>query len=222
MTNSSIRLPIALAAGLLLGGAARADYMDWSYQWSINPAPVLRSGTGSVAQELGHSGHGAGRIFAAAVTTHSDATARNPDHFNNNFNLVLHLTDLGTHQSGSLSFSGNIKGTLTHDTAHLNESFRSPLENLRIGNHSYWVELPNHLNLMPPGSLVVPTFYAMILVENIPPPPSFHPGIRTASITTSSIVVDPNVSSTPEPSGLVLGSLGVVLLGCALVRCIWG
>jgi hypothetical protein len=223
MTNSAIRLPIALAAGLLFGGAARAGYMDWSYHWSISPAPVLSSGTGSVAQALGPAGMGARRILAAAVTTSSDATAQDPDRFNANFHLTLHLTDLAKHLSGSLTFTGNLHGWLTYDGAHLTESFHSPIEHLRLGNHMYWVVLPNHFRLRPPGSLVVPTFYASVLVVNLPPPPPyFHPGIRPSSITTASIVTNPNASSTPEPSGLVLGSLSVVLLGCAFVRRIWG
>jgi hypothetical protein len=220
MTNSLIRLSIALAVGLLLVGAARGDYMDWSYHWSISPAPVLTSGSGLVAQALGSSGTGARRILAAAVTTSSDSTE--VAHFNSNFALTLHVSDWLSHKSGSLSFSGNISGTLAYDSAHLTETFRYPIEHLRLGNHMYWVELPSHLRLMSPGSLVVPTFYAMVWVENLPPPPVIHPGIRTSSLTTASIVAGPHVSSTPEPSGLALSGLGVVLLSCVFVRRTWG
>lgn len=225
MTYSSSRLPFALMLGLLWGGAARAEYMDWSYQWGITPSRVLTSGTGSVTQTLYRVSPkpGAAAIPVAAVTTTSDATSQNPDRYNKNFSLVLHLADKATHQSGSLTFYGNIRGTLSYDRANLVESFRTPIEHLRLGNHIYYVRLPSYVRLMPPGSLVVPTYYAAVSVENVPPPPVVHPAIKTASIMTASNTAGPNIaSSTPEPSGLVLGSLGVVLLGCAFVRRIWG
>jgi hypothetical protein len=226
MVKSSIRLPIALVVGLLLGSAARAEYMDWTYHWSISPSPVLTSGTGSVTQTLYHlhPSLGAPRIPVAAVTTTSDAMPRNPDIYNKNFSLTLHLTDAATHQSSNLTFYGNIRGTMTYDSAHLVESFRTPLEHLTLGRHIYWVRLPSYMRLMPPGSLVVPTYYASVLVENLsPPPPIRHPAMSTASVMAASIASVPQISaSTPEPSGLVLGSLGAALLSCAVVRRIWG
>ncbi len=224
MTQSSIRLPIALFFGLFCCGVVRADYMDWSYHWSISPSPVLASGTGSVAQALSRSGLGAHRLLVAAATTTSSAMASDPDHFNKNFKLSLRLTDLATHQSGNLTFSGNISGTLSYNRAQLSESFRTNVEHLRLGNHMYWVTLPNYVRLMPPGSSAVPMLYASVLVQNLPPSPPLppiHPLMRTAGITTASIATDPKVASTPEPSGIVLGSLGAVL-GCVVVRRIWG
>ncbi len=96
MRNASIRLGGVLLVSLLLGGGtARADLIDWSYHWSISPAPVLASGTGTVAEALyrGSSEGGSHNLLAAAVTTSSSATTRDPDRFNSSFNLTLHLTD---------------------------------------------------------------------------------------------------------------------------------
>lgn len=226
MAKSSIRLPIALVVGLLLGSAARAEYMDWTYHWSISPSPVLASGTGSVTQTLYHihSEPGAPRIPVAAVTTTSAAMGRTPDVYNKNFSLILHLTDAATHQSGNLTFYGNIRGTMTYDSARLYESFRTPLEHLTLGKHMYWVRVPSYIRLMPPGSLVVPTYYASVNVLNVsPPPPYYHPPVRAASFMGLQMMAAPKISaSTPEPSGLVLGCMGAVLMGCFALWRIWG
>lgn len=223
MRNSSISLSIVLVGGLLAGDAARADYMDWSYRWSISPSPVMTSGTGTVSQALGQPGMGATRILAAAVTTSSDASSLNPDRYSKFFNLTLHLTDRATHQAGSLTFTGLIRGTLTATSAHLTETFLAPNEYLRLGRHVYWVELPKYLTLKAPGALVVPAYYAEVRVWNIAPPPRLTPRPMAASLMMASIAADPAPpASTPEPSSLALGGLGVVLLSCFALWRIWG
>jgi MYXO-CTERM domain-containing protein len=219
MRYSFVRLLAVLLMGLLAGvNGARAEYMNWSYYWSISPAPVLASGTGTVSQALGKGGNGSTRLLAAAVTTNSDTSARTPDRFHSYFNLTLHLTDRATHQSGSLTFRGLISGTLTANSAHLTETFLTPAEHLTLGKHIYWVELPKSISLLPPGSPVVPYYYAEVQVENVPT--LSHPAVKAASmmIQTASVATDPAPASAPEPSGLVLGGLGVVLLGGAGIR----
>lgn len=222
--RSSSLLSIVLVGGLFWGGAARADYMNWSYRWSISPAPVLASGTGTVSQALGQPGSGASRILAAAVTTSSDASAKDPDRYNASFRLTLHLMDRATRQSGSLTFAGKIIGTVTATTSRLTETFLTPTEYLRLGKHTYLVELPRYIHPMAPGSLVVPTYYAAVRVWNVPPPPRrLQPRAMTASVMIASIGADPSISaSTPEPPGFVLGGLGAMLLGCSVFRRIWG
>jgi hypothetical protein len=222
MRLPTVLLPAVLVVGFLFSQrAARAEYMDWSYHWSISPAPVLASGTGSVAQALGQPGKGSTRILAAAVTTSSDASTRHPDYFYKSFDLTLHLTDRATHQSGSLTFQGRISGTLTATSAHLIESFRTPIEHLKLGSHIYYVDLPSRFSLLPPGAPVVRDYYATVWVEN-DPPPRWHPEVKAASIMVvhaASVGGDPpGTASAPEPSSLVLVSLGVVLMGCAAIR----
>lgn len=224
MRFATYRLLFVLMPGLLCGGALRADYMNWSYHWSISPAPVLSSGTGTVSQALGQPGRGAPRILAAAVTTSSSASALNPDRYNKFFRLTLHLMDRATHQSGSLTFLGTISGTLTGTTSHLTERFLTPFEHLRLNRHIYWVRLPSYIALMPPGSLVVPTYYAGVWVENVSPVPMVKPPVMAASVAMvheASVMGDLHgpapAGHVPEPSSLLLGVLGVVLLGCVVL-----
>ncbi|HZV07475.1 MAG TPA: PEP-CTERM sorting domain-containing protein [Gemmataceae bacterium] len=222
MRISFFRLSSVLVLGLLWGGAAHAGYMNWSYHWSISPAPVFASGTGTVSQALGPGGKGASRILAAAVTTSSSASAKDPDHFNKYFSLTLHITDLATHKTGSLTFNGHITGTLTATSTHLTETFRTPLEHVRLGNHVYWVDLPSSLRLAAPGASWIPAYYASVWVQNVSPPPktTWHPmAASIAMVREASVVADaPGAGSAPEPSSLILGGLGVALAGCAAVR----
>src|SRR5262245_55480797 len=99
-------LRFSFAALLVVGATTqlRADFMDWSYHWSITPSAVLTSGSGSVAMGLAQDGSGAANIPAATVTTTSSATATTPDTYNVGYNLALHLTDNTTNQSGDLTF----------------------------------------------------------------------------------------------------------------------
>jgi hypothetical protein len=216
----SIRNSALLIVGFLFSaGAARADYMDWSYHWSISPAPVLASGTGTVSQALGWGGKGSTRLLAAAVTTSSDATTKDPDHFDKSFSLTLHIKDLGAHLSGILTFHGLIYGTLTANSAHLTETFSTPTEHIKLGSHTYYVTLPHEVWLQRPGSPYVPYYYASVRVLNTSPPPHSDPPAVKASamVSTASIASVPGastpVASAPEPSGLVLVGLGIALLG---------
>lgn len=207
--------------GLLLGGQpARADFMNWSYQWSIGPRPVFASGTGTVAMAVGQSGRGASHLQAAAITTSSSAPASSPDRFNSNFNLILHLTDRASHTSGNLTFQGRIVGTLTSSGAHLSETFSTPLERLRLGGHVYWVSLPNHLMLVAPGTTTVPSLTATVRVVNVwnpPPRPHPHPLAAAPTMMVSIASISPaEPAPAPEPPALLLSGVGIVLvsLGC--------
>ncbi|HEY7310705.1 MAG TPA: hypothetical protein VH643_15180 [Gemmataceae bacterium] len=206
MHISSVRLSGMLVLGFLLGGgAAQAGFLNYSYHWSISPAPVLASGTGTVAMALGRGGIGGSRDLAMAVTTSSSASARRPDHFYKTFSLTMHLTDRAEHLSGNLTFHGTVIGTLSSHSAYLIERFSTPLESIRLGNHIYHVRLPSAIWLAPPGSSHVPTIYATVWDPLVSPQPL---GAST-SIHTSS--VPGGAGSAPEPSALVLAGLGAAL-----------
>jgi hypothetical protein len=222
MRIASLRLWSVVVVGLLLGGQpARADFMNWSYQWSIGPRPVFASGTGTVAMALGQSGRGAAHLQVAAVTTSSSAPASSPDRFNSSFNLTLHLTDRASHTSGNLAFQGRIFGTLTSAGAHLSEMFPTSLEHLRLGGHVYLVSLPNRLMLLPPGASRVPSLTATVRVVNVwNPPPRPHPQPLSASPPMMATIasISPAGAPAPEPPALLLSGVGIVLVS---LGCLW-
>ncbi len=224
MRSASLRLPAVLVVTLLLGeSSAHAEFMQWSYHWSISPAPVFSGGTGTVALALGQPGRGSTKLLAAAMTTSSSATAQCTDHFNSSFNLSLHLTDLLTHKSGNLTFRGTITGTLTDSRASLVESFRVPAEHITISGHTYYVSLPSRLAMLPPGTAAIPYLYATVGVQNAWPPP-IPPRVSAAATVTDAMIVRaasfqaaPASASTPEPSALVLAALGAALLSIVCI-----
>ncbi len=119
---------LSIAAALVIGSTsgARADFMDWSYHWSITPGQVLSSGTGSVALALVQDGTDASTIPAATVTTTSSATDAAPDKYNVGYNLTLHLTDNPSKKSGDLTFHGTVAGTVSADSANLTKHLQRP------------------------------------------------------------------------------------------------
>jgi hypothetical protein len=197
--------------------------MNWDYHWSIGPAPVLASGTGTVSLALGWDGAGANKLLAAAVTTSSVAANSNPDVYHNNFNLTLHLTDPASHQSGQLTFQGLINGTVSANNANLELTITKPVQGLLLGGHMFWVSLPSELDLLRPGAGKVPTMYANVQTWNVAPPA--NPQVQSAVLTAlpmASLAASTNGAtnspSTPEPSTLVLAALGISLLGFGGVR----
>src|SRR5947209_7115969 len=103
MTPRFVRPAIVLLVLALLGDAvqpqARADLIDFSYSWTIQPA-VIAGGTGAVTLSASPDGTGtydttsttSTAVHGALITTTSSATSP-PDTFDTPFNVTLHLTD---------------------------------------------------------------------------------------------------------------------------------
>jgi hypothetical protein len=214
MRTTSLRLLGVLALGLLSHeNAARAEFMDWSYNWGVGPRPVVASGTGTVAFALYRGGMGSTMLRAAAVTTSSAAPSQRPDRFASSFNLTLHLRDIPSHQSGELVFRGTITGTLTANSSNLIERFSLSTEKITLGGHTYVVTLfPSRFMLPRPGSPYVPQIDALVRVQNARLPIAYP--------LAEAVLRDAAIPSAPEPSALVLAGWGVVLLVCVSVwRC---
>jgi PEP-CTERM motif-containing protein len=211
----------SLAALLSLGATmqARADFMDWSYHWSISPGPVLSSGTGSVALTLAQDGNGASSIPAATVTTSSSATNAAPDVYKVGYNLMLQLKDDHSNKSGTLTFHGLLSGMVSAASSHLTNSFSNPTtERLLLGGHLYSVTInPSLMTLAPPGSPVLPQIDALVRVTNPVGHPIGGPTPQVQGPPPSSGSPGP-VQSAPEPSSLVLGMLALCGLGVVFVQ----
>jgi hypothetical protein len=204
MKHLTVRLLLPLAALVILGNErARADAIDFSYQWTVQPAilPGLPGSTGSVLFSAAQPGTGqamlgditGATIPGATVTTTSSAT--NPaDSFQGAFSMKLHLTDTLTNQSGDLTFTGSVSGTLTATQSSLTGTFDSPLsQTLTLGGHLYSVTIDELFHPQPPGSPALVKISSNVTVNNPTKP-----------------------TSTPEPSSLVLGA--TAMLGLAIRR----
>ena len=208
---SLVALPLLLA-----GGRARADYMDWSYHWSISPGPVLASGTGNVALALFRDGPGAATIPAATVSTNSAATAAAPDRYNVGYALTLRLTDNPSHQSGDLTFHGTVAGTVTAASSQLTNTFSDPLtQKLALAGHLYSVTVTPTLLTLPAPNAPPPQISAQVSVGGVQgPPPPLAPPPPTPPPSPPA----PAVQNSPEPSALALGGLA---LGAAALAGWW-
>jgi hypothetical protein len=208
MTRRTARLLLPLAALVLLaGGRARADFVDYSYHWSVQPSSVLPGGTGSVTLAVAADGTGSSDTAATTATvlpgatiTTSSSASNPPDSFNTDFTMKLQLTDSASHVTGELTFQGTLSGTLTATSSSLTSTFHNPVtQTLTLGGHVYTVTIdPTLINLPSPTSPSPAAIDALMTVANKAPP----------------------VSQTPEPSGLVLGATAV--LGLAARRWLRG
>lgn len=193
----SARLLAASMVLLAAAGLGRADYLNWSYHWSVN-TPVLASGTGSVAVAVVPNGNAADTIPVANLTTTSSATSANPDVYNTSYHLTLTLSDTASNTSGSLTWDTSLRGNLTATSSSVHNIFawagapNALTQTLTLGHNQYQVTLqPSTATLTAPGS-------------------------STPVLLTASVSVSPTVGisgNSPEPVSLLLGGLGCTLLG---------
>jgi hypothetical protein len=192
---------VALAFPLLLVAAAsaRADPIQWNYNWEPTTAVVKadKPGTGTIQlfDEKAGSAAGNSDTVATNLTTLGTADSKKPDTFTNAaYGLVLTLTDEASGKSGTLTFKGLLNGTVSAKSAHIGNTFIVPTtQTLLLGQDLYTVTITSYA---PPG-----------------PPTASKQGAISASVS-----VQPNtvVGDTPEPATLTLAGLGAcgAGLGC--------
>ncbi|HEY7426762.1 MAG TPA: hypothetical protein VH682_21175 [Gemmataceae bacterium] len=217
-----------LTAGIVLLAAAasqaRADYMNWTY--STDPsvpgiAVNAQSPSGGATVQLTDftNGSAGAKIPIIAYTTNTSSTTPITfDPHTATYSLPLTFTDSTTHDSGTLTFSGSIGGTLSASQSTLVNTLSPSSSSLTLDGHVYTVSIPS-VTLGPPSS-PQQNILANVTVSNgptNPPPPPPQPPTNPGGNSGGS---NPGggVQGAPEPTSLVLGGLGWSLLGAG---CWW-
>jgi hypothetical protein len=190
---------VALFCLLAGGPSARADFINWSYSWSNTPDVIHADAPGTstitLTDESLKTAVGNTDIVATNLRTFSTAPAETPDQFTHaGYTLTLFIKDTASGQSGTLTFTGEFNGALSSKSSGIKNTFTGQTtKTLLLGNDLYTVVMGSY---SPPG-----------------PPGQSNTGSISAhaSITVQDI-------RTPEPSGLVLGFLGVPLAAMAWRR----
>jgi hypothetical protein len=197
--------PTALGGAALLcllsAAAARADFVQWTYNWSRSPAKVFADGSTTsyitLTDESQHVATGDSDIVATNLHTFSDAPTSNPAHFTHKgYTLTLTLTDLASAKVGALTFTGEFNGDLSARSANITTIFTGQtMQTLILGDHKYTVVLNQY---------------------SAPGPPSQNNNGSIASHIQTFITIS---NLTPEPPAAALAGLGALpLLGFAAWR----
>jgi hypothetical protein len=197
--TSALHRPALAAALLLAAGSARGEFVDFSYGWSMKPAPVLPSGTGNVTFSLeagdarGEAGGAQVSIPGATIQTSSVATGSG-DKYHADFDMTLTLRE--GDKSGDLTFRATVAGALTGSSSSATVAFHDPVtQTVHVGGHDYTVTIgPTTVNVPSPVAAFSAKIDALVRV-----------GAQGA----------PAPNQTPEPSALALAGLALPLLGGA-------
>lgn len=186
----------------------RADFVAWTYNFGRSPVavPSVNAGTGglSLTDESTHHADGTSDIVATNIRAFSSAPRSNPDRFTNSpYTLSLFLQDDASKQSTTLAFKGVFNGTISATSANVTTTFTAPLsETVKLGDHSYTVNLGNYSPPGPPDASNAGSISAHVAVDEFTPNPG-PTGGGTGGGT----------QHAPEPSTLVLSALGLSSLG---------
>jgi hypothetical protein len=215
MKHLAARRAAWMTALLLLLGAspARADFMNWSYSWKLTAGPTFTSSNSNVSVALANgASQGAATLPAAAISASSASPTT--DSFNASYGLSLSIKDNPSGNAGTLTWNGQISGTVGPGTSTLQNTFSAPLtESLTLAGHIYKVTLePSPANIPAPNSNTRALIDAQVAVSDA----STGGGGNTGGTGNTGGGTGktgggpgPQVSSTPEPSSLLLA-------GCAL------
>jgi len=201
----------ALALVLLAGTAARAtnippDQIQWTYNFSPGAPAVLADGNNSAGvtftNEPTKAATGSSDVVGTNLRVFSTALATGPDNLvtNGAYSLVLTLStnDGNGVQTGSLTFTGKLSATFSSENANVSNLFGpNGTQTLQLGTIKFSVQL---MAYTPPG-----------------PPDQANAGSISAHVTVSD-KTDGHVSDSPEPSTLLLSSLGMSFLGGVIWR----
>jgi hypothetical protein len=205
------------------GNTVNAGPVVWDYKWEATPTviqadPVIVPlggvhppividtpppplGEGSITLHPGHIHHGmvgSSDIDPVHIRTHSGAPWWFPAQFTHaTYSLKLWIEDEKSEKWGSVTFTGEFNGKLWHHGALITNTFTGPLtQTLLLGDDLFTITIGPYL---PPG-----------------PPGRGDAGGIGAEVDVRRLHCDPHPS--PEPSALVLCSLGIGVAGLGYRR----
>lgn len=186
---------------LTFGSDARADLIQWSYNWSRSPDEVFADspGTGKITltDEGLRDAIGSSDIVATNIRAYSSASPETPDNFTAKpYALALYLLDHASGVSSTLTFSGQFDGTLSALSSNIKNTFTNAVtQSIVLGNDRYTATIGAYT---PPGPTGASTTGSI----------SAH-----ATVTVEAIIRD-----VPEPGTLTLAALALPVLGAAAWR----
>jgi hypothetical protein len=222
MQRTALLTAAAAACLALTAPAARADSIPWAYDWSKS--------TNSVAGNAGNTGGvsftsfsgvlaGDQSVHATTIAAFISQSAKKADTYSGQaYHMVLDLTDKASSQSGEVTFTGHLFGSVSlTGGASLTNTFDSPLtQALKLGGNLYTVTIgpfiaPKVVNAGSDGRIDASVNVAS--AGSAPPPPPAEPAPPAPPARPAPPA--PRVDSTPEPSGLVLAGLALGIGGAA-------
>jgi len=208
MKRSSVALFGAVAALLLAGSSARADFVQWRYNWTPSTLKVISDTSPTAFVSLtneplnlpgGKQVSGDSDIQMTNVKVASDAPRAAPDLFTASPPVLfnLHLTDVASGAFTDLKFSIKFAGDVSALSSHLRvdpASLATAYTNIILGNNVYDV---SNVSYTPPG-----------------PPATDNSGSIAATVNVRPL----NIQKAPDPSTMVLSVVGLSFLGLSSWR----
>jgi hypothetical protein len=203
MKRSSVVLFGAVAALLFAGPSARADFIQWRYNWTPTTLKVVSDTSPTSFVQLTNEPIGKPSVQVSGdsdiqmtnVKVFSDATRAAPDPFNAStpVGFTLRITDVASGLFADLAFGVKFKGDVSAESSHLRVDYVGPTayNDIHLGNSIFTVD---GLSFTQPG-----------------PPGSDNSGSIAASVAVRPL----NIQKAPEPSTMVLSAIGLSFLGLA-------
>jgi hypothetical protein len=194
-------LTALVAFALALAAPAQAEVIQWGYSTTLGGAGALpTAGTSPLNISADSPATGTVQLTGESnpsVTTTTAGTDFNPISIkilnasagtnnlttNGAYSLFVNLTDTATGAAGTLTFTGKLGGSFTATSAGMiTNTINDPsTQSITLGSHLYTVTIGGYVPPSPPGALTQ--------------------GVIGGHIS---------VSDVPEPTSLLLGSLGVL------------
>jgi hypothetical protein len=201
---TAVALLLLVGAGGAQAGMIPPDQVQWSYDFTSGSPQVFANGTTSsgvsftneqATPAIGNTGVVATqlKVFSTAPDSSKDMISGS----NGNYSLTMNIGTSagGSLQTGSLTFTGTLAGTMSSNSAAITNTVTGPTtQMLTLGNYVFTVTLDGYSH---PG-----------------PPSASDQGSISASVT----VTTPTVGSidSPEPSAMLLSGIGLMgALGAA-------